>query len=60
MGRLVAGSATEAALRKYGRDVVEQQCVLNRLADAAIHLYAATAVLARASRPDVSIHTPYY
>ncbi|VVD04645.1 unnamed protein product [Leptidea sinapis] len=44
------GAAVEAALRRYGRGVVDEQLVLNRLEAAAVDAYSAAAVLARASR----------
>lgn len=44
------GAAVEAVLVKYGKGVVEQQLVLDRLAAAAIDLYTAAVVLSRASR----------
>ncbi|XP_041975034.1 very long-chain specific acyl-CoA dehydrogenase, mitochondrial [Aricia agestis] len=44
------GGAVEAALRKFGRGVVEEQLVLQALAAGAIDAYTTAAVLARASR----------
>ncbi|XP_038207818.1 very long-chain specific acyl-CoA dehydrogenase, mitochondrial [Zerene cesonia] len=44
------GACVETALRKYGRSVVDEQLVLNRLAAAAIDAYTSAAVLSRASR----------
>ncbi|CAG9580827.1 unnamed protein product [Danaus chrysippus] len=44
------GACVEAALRKYGRGVVDEQLVLNSLAAGAIDAYTAAAVLSRASR----------
>ncbi|GBP48510.1 Very long-chain specific acyl-CoA dehydrogenase, mitochondrial [Eumeta japonica] len=44
------GEAVEAALRRYGRAVVDQQFLLNRLASSAICAYTSAAVLSRASR----------
>ncbi|PSN51021.1 Very long-chain specific acyl-CoA dehydrogenase [Blattella germanica] len=43
------GQAVEATLIKYGRGVVEEQFVLNRLANAAIDIYAMVVVLSRAT-----------
>ncbi|XP_028027557.1 very long-chain specific acyl-CoA dehydrogenase, mitochondrial isoform X2 [Bombyx mandarina] len=52
LGKLVGehGRAVEAVLLRHGRGVVEQQCVLNRLAGAAVDAYTSAAVLSRASR----------
>jgi hypothetical protein len=44
------GRAVEALLLNHGKDVIEQQTLLKRVADVAIELYALTAVLSRASR----------
>ncbi|XP_067008646.2 very long-chain specific acyl-CoA dehydrogenase, mitochondrial [Anabrus simplex] len=44
------GTAVESTLVKYGQNVVEEQFVLNRLANAAIDTYAMVVVLSRASR----------
>ncbi|XP_068626379.1 very long-chain specific acyl-CoA dehydrogenase, mitochondrial [Battus philenor] len=44
------GAAVELALRKYGRSIVDEQLLLNRLAAAAIDAYTTAAVLSRASR----------
>ncbi|XP_053611568.1 very long-chain specific acyl-CoA dehydrogenase, mitochondrial [Plodia interpunctella] len=44
------GRGVEAALVKYGRGIVDEQFVLNRLASAAIDLYTTATVLSRASR----------
>ncbi|XP_045537249.1 very long-chain specific acyl-CoA dehydrogenase, mitochondrial [Papilio machaon] len=44
------GAVVELALRKYGRRVVDEQLLLNRLAAAAIDAYTSAAVLSRASR----------
>ncbi|KAI5631707.1 acyl-CoA dehydrogenase, middle domain-containing protein [Phthorimaea operculella] len=46
------GRTVEAVLRKHGRKVVEEQLVLNRLAQAAIDSYTAAAVLSRATRAE--------
>jgi len=43
------GQAVEATLIKYGRGVVEEQFVLNRLASAAIDTYTMIVVLSRAT-----------
>ncbi|XP_022644164.1 acyl-CoA dehydrogenase family member 9, mitochondrial-like isoform X2 [Varroa destructor] len=40
----------EWSLQKYGKNVIEQQMLLERIADIVIDIYAVTAVLARASR----------
>lgn len=44
------GQAVESLLMKYGKGIVEEQYLLNRLADAAIDIYAMAAVLSRAAR----------
>ncbi|KAF4523489.1 hypothetical protein B566_EDAN004559 [Ephemera danica] len=44
------GEAVEAILIKHGRGIVDQQFELNRLANAAIDLFASAVVLSRASR----------
>ncbi|XP_058815271.1 very long-chain specific acyl-CoA dehydrogenase, mitochondrial-like [Topomyia yanbarensis] len=44
------GKAVETLLIKHGKGIVEEQYMLNRLADAAIDIYAMAAVLSRASR----------
>ncbi|XP_022119259.2 very long-chain specific acyl-CoA dehydrogenase, mitochondrial isoform X1 [Pieris rapae] len=44
------GACVESVLLKYGRDVVDEQLVLNRLAAAAIDATTSAAVLSRASR----------
>ena len=44
------GRAVERLLLSYGKDVIEQQTLLRRIADISIELYALTAVLSRASR----------
>lgn len=43
------GSAIESILVKYGKGIVEEQFVLNRLAQAAIDTYTMSVVLSRAS-----------
>lgn len=52
LGRCVLehGRSVEAALVKYGRRIVDEQFVLNRLASSAIDAYTAAAVMSRASR----------
>lgn len=40
----------EVALSQHGKDIVDRQMVLKRIADVAIDIYAMTAVLGRASR----------
>jgi len=44
------GQAVEQALIKYRKSIMDEQFVLNRIADAAIDTYAMAAVLSRASR----------
>ncbi|CAB3227423.1 unnamed protein product [Arctia plantaginis] len=44
------GRSVEAALVRHGRDIVDQQLVLQHLAAAAVDAYTGAAVLARASR----------
>lgn len=44
------GGTVENLLIKYNKTIVDQQHLLNRLADAAIDIYAMTVVLSRASR----------
>lgn len=44
------GACVEAALRRHGRGVVDEQLLLNRLAAGAVDAYSAAAVLSRASR----------
>ncbi|XP_063548994.1 very long-chain specific acyl-CoA dehydrogenase, mitochondrial [Cydia strobilella] len=44
------GQTIESTLVKYGRKVVDEQFVLNRLASAAIDVYTTAVVLSRASR----------
>ncbi|XP_067008435.2 very long-chain specific acyl-CoA dehydrogenase, mitochondrial [Anabrus simplex] len=44
------GTAVESSLLKYGRNVVDEQFVLNRLANSAIDIYTMVVVLSRASR----------
>jgi very long chain acyl-CoA dehydrogenase len=43
------GQAVEATLIKYGHGVVDEQFVLNRLANAAIDIYTMVVVLSRAT-----------
>jgi very long chain acyl-CoA dehydrogenase len=43
------GQAVEATLIKYGRGVVDEQFILNRLASAAIDTYTMVVVLSRAT-----------
>lgn len=51
LGELTAahGSAVRAVLTRHGKGIVEQQLLLERLADNAIDLFASAAVLSRAS-----------
>lgn len=44
------GQAVEMVLIKYGKGIVNEQFILNRLADAAIDTYTSAVVLSRASR----------
>ncbi|XP_069501997.1 very long-chain specific acyl-CoA dehydrogenase, mitochondrial isoform X2 [Ambystoma mexicanum] len=44
------GGAVEAMLLKHGKKIVDEQFVLQRVADSAIDLYAMVVVLSRASR----------
>lgn len=46
----VFGQTVESLLQKYGKEIVHQQQLLNRLADCAIDIYAMSVVLSRASR----------
>ncbi|KAK8377963.1 hypothetical protein O3P69_018700 [Scylla paramamosain] len=52
LGRAVAafGASAEGLLLKHGKQIVEQQFLLNRLANAAMDLYSSMVVLSRASR----------
>lgn len=44
------GQTVESVLIKYGRSIVDEQFVLNRLAQAVIDIYTSAVVLSRASR----------
>ena len=44
------GVAVEALLIKHGKNILEEQFLLNRLASAAIDIYANIVVLSRATR----------
>jgi len=44
------GQAVESLLIKHGKSIIEEQFLLNRLADAAIDTYSMAVVLARASK----------
>ena len=46
----IFGRTVESILIKYGKNIVDQQFLLNRLADCAIDIYAMTVVLARATQ----------
>ncbi|HKE00995.1 MAG TPA: acyl-CoA dehydrogenase family protein [Planctomycetota bacterium] len=46
---LELASAAEAAIKRFGRGVMEQQLVLARLADAATHLFLMLTVISRAA-----------
>lgn len=52
LGRCVLehGRSVEAALVRHGRNIVDEQFILNRLASSAIDAYTAAAVMSRASR----------
>jgi len=43
------GSTVRTALQRYGKGIIEEQQILERLADNAIDIFAASAVLSRAS-----------
>lgn len=47
---LLCGEAVESLLIKYGKKIVDEQFLLNRLANAAIDTYTMAVVLSRASR----------
>lgn len=44
------GTSVEHLLRKYNKDIIHEQFLLNRLANAAIDIFVMTAILSRASR----------
>lgn len=44
------GQAVELLLRRFGKTIIDEQLVLERIADVAIDLYAMVAVVARATR----------
>uniref|UniRef100_A0A1A9WEW1 Very long-chain specific acyl-CoA dehydrogenase, mitochondrial n=1 Tax=Glossina brevipalpis TaxID=37001 RepID=A0A1A9WEW1_9MUSC len=44
------GKTVEGLLIKYGKGIITEQCVLNRLADSAIDIYAMIVTLSRSSR----------
>lgn len=44
------GKTVEKLLIKYGKNIVEQQCVLNKLADAATNIYSMVVTMSRSSR----------
>lgn len=44
------GQAVENVLIKYGKSIVNEQFILNRLANAAIDIYASAVVLSRATK----------
>ncbi|XP_055682567.1 very long-chain specific acyl-CoA dehydrogenase, mitochondrial isoform X1 [Lutzomyia longipalpis] len=44
------GQAVESLLIKYGKNIVEEQFMLNRLADAAMDIYAMSVILSRVSQ----------
>jgi very long chain acyl-CoA dehydrogenase len=44
------GSSVEHLLRKYNKDIIHEQFLLNRLANSAIDIFVMMAVLSRASR----------
>ncbi|KAJ8671537.1 hypothetical protein QAD02_002796 [Eretmocerus hayati] len=45
----IFGSTIDSVLVKYGKNIVEQQYILNRLAQAAIDTYTMSVILSRAS-----------
>lgn len=49
--------AVESLLLKYGKNIVNEQFLLNRLADSAIDIYAMACVLSRASR-SIKLNSP--
>merc|ERR1712152_3575 len=44
------GAAVEAVLIKHGKNIINEQFLLNRLANATIDIYASSCVLARCSK----------
>ncbi|CAH3170212.1 unnamed protein product [Porites lobata] len=44
------GRISETMLTKYGKNIIEEQLLLKRMADACINLFAMTAVISRATR----------
>lgn len=44
------GTSVEHLLRKYNKDIIHEQFLLNRLANSAIDIFVMSAVLSRASR----------
>lgn len=44
------GRTTESLLTKYGKNIIEEQMLLRRVADICINLFAMTAVISRATR----------
>jgi alkylation response protein AidB-like acyl-CoA dehydrogenase len=44
------GQVVERLLRHYGKSIIDEQLLVERLADVAIHLYAMVAVVSRATR----------
>ncbi|RDD46071.1 Very long-chain specific acyl-CoA dehydrogenase, mitochondrial [Trichoplax sp. H2] len=49
------GATIEKLLLKHGRDIIDQQFILNRIANATIDIYSMAAVLSRASKAIGSI-----
>ena len=44
------GTSVEHLLRKYNKDIIHEQFLLNRLANSAIDIFVMSAILSRASR----------
>merc|ERR1719378_25840 len=51
LGKNIAsfGMTSQKLLQKYGKDIVHEQMLMKRMADVAIHIYAMTATLSRAT-----------
>merc|ERR1712181_42881 len=50
MGVDAFGAAVEAVLIKHGKNIINEQFLLNRLANATIDIYASSCVLARCTK----------
>merc|ERR1719346_579858 len=46
----VSGAAVESVLIKHGKNIINEQFLLNRLANATIDIYVSTCVLSRCSK----------